>query len=644
MVGLDLRAGRDTSTRARRLRKRSVQRPIYLVGSPHFIAPLDNPPEWGLLCKDGTYDPHRMPIITLPILAAATMVIATASAAPVALVEQEPQSVSEVGPGVILADFGRVAFGNLKLMPPADAKGEVTVRFGEAMKDGRINRKPPGTVRYSEVRATLNGSEPVIVTPRYIKDNSEGRGKVKTPAEWGVIAPFRWVEIEGWPRMPGKDQVKRRAAFADGWDDNAAGFHCSDEMLNRIWDLCRYSIKATTFAGVYVDGDRERTPYEADAYINQLGHYACDPDPRMARDTFEFLLKTPTWPTEWALHMPFILHADWMQTGDLKWLGEHFDAMKLLEARLRPDGLLASEEKHVKRDDIVDWPAGERDGFVMTPCNAVINAFYIRSLGLMEEMARALGRDGEADDYRKKTEAARAAFQTTFFDPARGIYRDGEGTEHASVHANFFPLAFGLVPEKNRSSVIAFIESKRMACSVYGSQYLLEGLFENDRGESALALISAPGDRSWRHMVESGTTITWEAWDQKYKPNQDWNHAWGTAPANLLPRFVLGIRPAEPGWKSVLIRPNPGPLTECRGKVPTPRGSITSEWKNGGTFSLKLSVPQQTPVLFELPAAPGANVRVNGEPIPFKQVGKRAVFRLEPKGPVAVEIGKSDHE
>ena len=22
------------------------------------------------------------------------------------------------------------------------------------------------------------------------------------------------------------------------------------------------------------------------------------------------------------------------------------------------------------------------------------------------------------------------------------------------------------------------------------------------------------------------------------KPNQDWNHAWGAAPANLLPRFL----------------------------------------------------------------------------------------------------------
>jgi hypothetical protein len=27
---------------------------------------------------------------------------------------------------------------------------------------------------------------------------------------------------------------------------------------------------------IYVDGDRERIPYEADAYINMLSHYAVD--------------------------------------------------------------------------------------------------------------------------------------------------------------------------------------------------------------------------------------------------------------------------------------------------------------------------------------------------------------------------------
>jgi hypothetical protein len=41
-------------------------------------------------------------------------------------------------------------------------------------------------------------------------------------------------------------------------------------MLDRVWDLCHYSIKATTFAGVFVDGDRERLACEADAYLTQL--------------------------------------------------------------------------------------------------------------------------------------------------------------------------------------------------------------------------------------------------------------------------------------------------------------------------------------------------------------------------------------
>ena len=28
-------------------------------------------------------------------------------------------------------------------------------------------------------------------------------------------------------------------------------------------------------------------------------------------------------------------------------------------------------------------------------------------------------------------------------------------------------------------------------------------------------------------MIRVGSTITLEAWDNKFKPNQDWNHAWG---------------------------------------------------------------------------------------------------------------------
>ena len=54
------------------------------------------------------------------------------------LVEQAPVAISKIAPGVFLVDFGRVAFGNLSLGPANFAPSQaVTVRFGEALKDGR---------------------------------------------------------------------------------------------------------------------------------------------------------------------------------------------------------------------------------------------------------------------------------------------------------------------------------------------------------------------------------------------------------------------------------------------------------------------------------------------------------------------------
>src|SRR5439155_19763851 len=124
-----------------------------------------------------------------------------------------------------------------------------------------------------------------------------------------------------------------------------------------------------------------------------------------------------------------------------------------------------------------------------------------------------------------------------------GLYVDGENVNHSSQHANLFALAFGLVPADRKPRVIKFIKSRGMACSVYPAQFLLEGLFENGADEYAIELMTRDDERSWRHMLAVGSTITTEAWDEKFKPNLDWNHAWGAAPANIIPRYVLGVRP-----------------------------------------------------------------------------------------------------
>jgi len=182
-----------------------------------------------------------------------------------------------------------------------------------------------------------------------------------------------------------------------------------------------------------------------------------------------------------------------------------------------------------------------------------------------------------------------------------------------------FPLAFGLVRADRRAKVIAFVQSRGMACSVYGAQFLMDALFDNGQGSEAIKLMTAPGDRSWRHMVQDvGTTLTLEAWDDKYKPNQDWNHAWGAAPANLLPAKVLGVEPLEPGYTRALIWPRCAGsadrgMTWARGKVPTVKGPIQVDWKKSANgLRLTVNLPPGVTAQTRLPTDWGQNARVNG--------------------------------
>jgi len=585
---------------------------------------------------------------SLTIFFAVVLILAPSSSRGAAthLVDEAPVSISTPAAGVILIDFGKVAFGNLRLVPPPGADGSINVHFGEAFSDGRIDRKPPGTVRYSKARLKIKGAKTVTAAPPADKRNTEVVSRkhppaILTPSDWGVVLPFRWVEIEGWPGQLLPENIVRQSAFSSAWDDDAASFKSSDEMLNQIWELSRYSIKATTFAGVYVDGDRERIPYEADSYLNQLSHYYTDTDYEMARDTFDHLMQYGTWPTEWAPHMVFMAHADWMQTGDVQWLEPRYESLKgkLLLERAGPDGLILSNAQQVKKTDIVDWPKEERDNYVFTPVNTVVNAFHLEALTRMSELARALNRKSDVADFERRRKTTYAAFQDALFIPDTGTFRDGVGTEHSSLHANLFPLAFGLVPELHRKKLAVQLAERGMRCSVYAAQYLLEGLFENGADVQALELITAAGDRSWRHMVESGTTITWEAWDQKYKPNQDWNHAWGAAPANLLPRYVLGAQPLTPGWSTALIRPGTGKLEFANGKVPTPLGPIFIDWRKGTNFKLTLKLPEGMKASIDLPAPPGSGaVWMNGQPVKAKLARNRWVLEDEVSGSVALEV------
>ena len=184
----------------------------------------------------------------------------------------------------------------------------------------------------------------------------------------------------------------------------------------------------------------------------------------------------------------------------------------------------------------------------------------------------------------------RKAYHVAFFDAKRGVYRDGIGTDHASLHASAAALACGLVSPKDTKRVAKYCISKGMACSVYFAQYLLEGLFKADEADAAIALMTASGDRGWLGMMEQGATTTMEAWAVKYKPNLDLCHAWGTAPLNVISRYVLGVTPMEPGFAKIRVRPQVGSLTRVEGKVPTAKGPVTVRME-GGVLTVDVPAP-----------------------------------------------------
>jgi alpha-L-rhamnosidase len=550
-------------------------------------------------------------------------------------------------------DFGKDAFAQLHLQLNSEKSDSIWIEAAEALDSFGDLLKVNGNIRY--IRRSLflekGAHNYTIEWPADAKRNS--RNPIPMPNYIGEVFPFRYVRITNYNGAINKESV-RRTLISYPFNDNASGFTSNDTILNKVWELCRYSVKATSFTGYYVDGDRERLPYEADALINQLSHYSTDAEYSMARRSMAFLLFHPTWPTEWSLQNIILAWNDYLYTGDDSFLKVYYPELqkKILMPLSAGNGLISTrtgkqrddflESIHMVKDfdgkhglkDNVDWPqkgdyigsekeyGGETDGFVYTNYNSVINAWYYFDLTLMRQIANVLGKPEDAKMYNEKEKQVYQSFRQVFTNPQTGLIKDGDSTGHTSLHANMFALAFGLVPPDEVEKVCTFIKSRRMACSVYGAQFLLEALYDAGQQDYALDLLNSTAQRSWYNMIWIGSTITMEAWDKLYKPNLDLNHAWGSAPANLIVRKLMGVLPLTPGWETFQIKPELGKLASVYLKTSTIKGIITVSYKrNNAADVTEVTIPGASNANIVLPFYPQkSHLIIDGKRSGLKQM------------------------
>jgi len=469
-------------------------------------------------------------------------------------------------------DLGKTWFAALAIAGTAETRGtSLDVRMGERLgADGLLDPAPYGSVRFQETSVTLG--EGLTLVP--LRD-LDARGMPDGIA----VMPVRYIEIKGWPHGLDPTAVKTTAYISQNYVPvgslHFTGADARSADLNRLFELGRHTMVATSFMDLFVDGDRERLAYQADALINQRGWYALTGDTKVARRTLEELFREPTWPSEWMSQTVLLAWEIYQADGDIDHLREIYDRLVTftLADFIDETGLIntydkGKAEKFVSAtnadylEDIVDWPPVERDGYEMVAHNTVVNAFAHAAFVGMGRIADVLNKKSDAERYRGQAESLRTAMLTQLTDPSTGLYVDGKGSTHTAAHALFVPLALGLVPEERVDATLEALRNRiaaydgGMPASVYGAQFLLDGLFDAGAGDVALALMLNRTDRGWMHMLDTyDATITHEAWDIKYKDNLDWNHAWGSAFFNVMFRKMVGLEILEPGWAQWTVSP-----------------------------------------------------------------------------------------
>ncbi|MEH3104988.1 MAG: family 78 glycoside hydrolase catalytic domain [Sphingomonas phyllosphaerae] len=466
-----------------------------------------------------------------------------------------------LAPGRWLFDMQREIVGGVRLSIVGTAGQTVELRLGEERgEDGGARYKLRASQQYREVWTLRDGPQSL--------------------QHWGYRA-FRWVEVLTDPALDLTDAVTG-CRLALPWRDDDAAFTSSDADLDRVWAMCRYSIEALRLDLYQDTPTRERGPYEGDAIVNQLSEFATQRSYGLARYATGYLARRPTWPTEYRMQTPVLAWRDYMATGDPAVLSENYAAMvaRFLPDRINAEGLVEKDPgaSSQAEGDLVDWPVANRDGYVFTRVNTVVNCWQYAALVALANIADVVGRTGDRTRFAGQAGRLREAINARLLAPD-GSYADGIGADHRSQHATAFAVALGVVPDSHRLAAGRVLAAQGMRMSVYGAQFLLEALFQAGQPRAALALMTSRTRFSWLHMIDDlGATIAMEAWDPAIKPNTTFSHAWGSAPANIVARFIAGVEMTAPGAAALRIRPEPAGLSRFTAHIPTIRGPVLVEY------------------------------------------------------------------
>jgi alpha-L-rhamnosidase len=544
--------------------------------------------------------------------------------------ELPARRVSEPAPGRFVFDVGQNMVGWVRLKVTGKAGQKVTLRHGEMLN-------PNGTLYTSNLRGAT------ATDVFWLRDGEQ------TLEPWGTLHGFRYVEVTGIDGPPALAAVT--GLVVHNPMARTGDFSCSSPLVNQlfkniIWGQRGNYLEAPTDCPQRDErlgwtGDTQffiRTGlfnFEAPNFIERwLVTLATDSQGADGTftDTAPAIGHKPHAVTAWGDAAIVVTHALWLVYGDTRVIERHFDELARYLAALRG----VAKDGIVKIGGYGDWL--NKGGGAKT--EVMDTAYYAHLAGLMSEMARAIGREADAAKFAEEQRAVTAAWRREFLKP------DGSILESSQTG---FALAFtmGLLPDDLKAAAaekfVADIAGRdwHLATGFIGTPRLLPALHAAGRDDVAYRLLLQESYPSWLFQVKLGATTMWERWDG-WTPEQgfqsigmnSFNHYAFGAVAEYLYRFVGGIDTDGPGFRRIVLAPQPGGgLHEAHASYESINGAIASSWDiQGGKLTLEVHLPPNTSGTVRVPSG-NPRVVYEGPNEAAKAPGVQFV-RAEPGGAV----------
>lgn len=540
--------------------------------------------------------------------------------------EVKPVKVFKTPVGDTVVDMGQnmVGWVRLKLQGPAGAV--VTIRHAEVLdKSGNFYT---GNLRAAEqtVRYTLKGGDPEIFEPHF------------------TFQGFRYVAVEGFPGELTPDSITGVVIHSDMRPTSE--FETSSKLVNQLQHNIIWGQKGN-FLDVPTDCPQrdERLGWTGDAQVfSRTAAFNMDVAAfftkwlrDVAFDQFENgsvpfvvpdVLSSPGKPAggsaAWADAAVIIPWNMYLTYGDKRILETQYPSMAKwveYEHQRAGDDYIWDGDFHFG-----DWLAFSttRPDYpgATTSKDLIATAFFAHSTDLLQRTAQVLGKQADAARYADLLAKIKKAFCREYVTDTGRV---GENTQTAYALA----LQFDLLPDELRP-----VAAKRLADEVrqrhhlttgfVGTPYLCHVLSRYGYLSEAYMLLNREEYPSWLYPVKSGATTIWERWDGQ-KPDgsfQDkgmnsFNHYAYGAIGEWMYRVMAGIEidEAEPGYKHILIQPQPGGgFTKVKAAHNTMYGTVSSAWiLSDETFELAVEVPPNTRATVRLPRTQLANVQESGQ-------------------------------